>query len=445
MFRSLSSVNYRIWFAGALVSNVGTWMQRTAQDWIVLTELTDHDAAAVGIVMALQLGPQLLLVPWSGLVADRLDRRRTLMVTQASMGVLGLGLGLIVVTGVAQLWHVYLFALLLGIASAIDAPVRQTFVSELVGGSNLSNAVALNSASFNAARMIGPAVAGLLVAVIGAGWVFLLNAVTFGAVLASLAFIRVDQLRSTKRAPQGRGQLLEGFRYVRSRPDLQVIFVIVFIIGTFGMNFAIFTSTMASVEFGHGAEAFGLLSSVMAIGSVTGALLSARRERPRLRLTFMAAAAFGVSCLVAALMPSYWGFALVLVFVGLSAQTLMTTANGTVQTTTAPEMRGRVMALYMAVFMGGTPLGAPLVGWVANALGPRWAIGVAAASGLVAAAIGLGWLIVFRHLRLHYEGASHPRIVISHDGRPYAPRTSPASTQDMEEDMALDEADARRS
>ena len=170
MFRSLSSVNYRIWFAGALVSNVGTWMQRTAQDWIVLTELTDHDAAAVGIVMALQLGPQLLLVPWSGLIADRLDRRKTLMVTQAAMGILGLGLGLIVVTGVAQLWHVYLFALLLGIASAIDAPVRQTFVSELVGGANLSNAVALNSASFNAARMIGPAIAGLLVAVIGAGW-----------------------------------------------------------------------------------------------------------------------------------------------------------------------------------------------------------------------------------------------------------------------------------
>jgi MFS family permease len=444
MFRSLSSVNYRIWFAGALVSNVGTWMQRTAQDWIVLTELTDHDAAAVGIVMALQLGPQLLLVPWSGLIADRLDRRRTLMVTQASMGLLGLGLGLIVVTGVAQLWHVYLFALLLGIASAIDAPVRQTFVSELVGGSNLSNAVALNSASFNAARMIGPAVAGILVAVVGAGWVFLLNAVTFGAVLASLVFIRVDQLRTTKRAPQGRGQLLEGFRYVRGRPDLLVIFVIVFIIGTFGLNFAIFTSTMASVEFGQGSAAFGILSSVMAIGSVTGALLSARRERPRLRLVFVAAAAFGVSCLVAAIMPSYWGFAVVLVLVGLSAQTLMTTANGTVQTTTAPEMRGRVMALYMAVFMGGTPLGAPVVGWVANTFGPRWAIGVAAAAGLMAAAIGLGWLVVFRHLRLHYDGQAHPRLVVSHDGRPRASGHSPETTEELEEDLALDEADARR-
>ncbi|CAD5995370.1 MFS transporter [Agreia sp. COWG] len=444
MFRSLSSVNYRIWFAGALVSNVGTWMQRTAQDWIVLTELTNHDAAAVGIVMALQLGPQLLLVPFSGLIADRLDRRKTLMVTQGAMGLLGLGLGLIVVTGAAQLWHVYLFALLLGIVSAVDAPVRQTFVSELVGGSNLSNAVALNSASFNAARMIGPAIAGLLVAVIGAGWVFLLNAVTFGAVLLSLTFIRVNRLQASKRAPRGRGQLLEGFRYVRSRPDLLVIFVIVFIVGTFGMNFAIFTSTMASVEFGQGSAAFGLLSSVMAIGSVAGALMSARRDRPRLRLVFVAAATFGASCLAAAVMPSYWSFAVVLVLVGLSAQTLMTTANGTVQTTTAPEMRGRVMALYMAVFMGGTPLGAPVVGWVANTFGPRWAIGVAAASGLVAAAVGLGWLIVFRHLRLHYDGAAHPHFAFSHDGRPASLARAPENAEELEEDLALDEADARR-
>jgi MFS family permease len=349
------------------------------------------------------------------------------------------------VTGVAQLWHVYLFALLLGIASAIDAPVRQTFVSELVGGANLANAVALNSASFNAARMIGPAIAGLLVAVIGAGWVFLLNAATFGAVLASLAFIRVDRLRVTKRAAQGRGQLLEGFRYVRGRPDLLVVFVIVFIIGTFGLNFAIFTATMASVEFGQGSAAFGLLSSVMAIGSVAGALLSAQRERPRLRLVFVACAVFGVACLVAAVMPSYWGFALVLIAVGLSAQTLITTANGTVQTTTAPEMRGRVMALYMAIFMGGTPIGAPIVGWVSNSFGPRWAIGVAAASGLLAAAVGLGWLIVFRHLRLHYESTAHPRFVVSHDGRPYSSRRSPETTQQLEEDLALDEAEARRS
>lgn len=431
MFRSLSGVNYRIWFAGALVSNVGTWMQRTAQDWIVLTELTDHDAAAVGIVMALQLGPQLLLVPWSGLIADRFDRRRTLMVTQASMAILGLWLGILVLMGVAQLWQVYVFVLLLGIVSAVDAPVRQTFVSELVVESNLSNAVALNSASFNSARMIGPAVAGVLVAVVGAGWVFIINAVTFGAVLLSLKFIRVNSLRRSSRAPRGRGQLLEGFRYVRGRPDILMIMLMVFIIGTFGLNFAIFTATMASVEFGQGSTAFGLLSSILAVGSVAGALLSARRERPRIRLTVFAALAFGVACAVAAVMPSYLTFALALILVGLAAQTLMTTANATLQTTTAPEMRGRVMALYMAVFMGGTPIGAPFVGWVANEFGPRWAIGLAALSGLVAAAIGLIWMIWFQHLRLHYSRGAHPVFSISHDGhiavgRPRKQRMRPA-------------------
>lgn len=435
MFRSLAGANYRIWFAGALVSNVGTWMQRTAQDWIVLTQLTDHDAAAVGIVMALQMGPQLLLVPFSGLIADRLDRRRTLMVTQASMAILGLWLGILVLAGVAELWQVYVFALLLGIVSAVDAPVRQTFVSELVVESNLSNAVALNSASFNSARMIGPAVAGVLVAVVGAGWVFIINAVTFGAVIVSLRYIRAGTLRKSTRAPRGRGQLLEGFRYVRGRPDILMIMIMVFIIGTLGLNFAIFTATMASVEFSQGSAGFGLLSSILAVGSVAGALLSARRERPRIRLTVFAALAFGLTCALAAVMPTYLTFALVLILVGLSAQTLMTTANATVQTTTAPEMRGRVMALYMAVFMGGTPIGAPLVGWVANEFGPRWAIGLAGLSGVVAAAIGLVWMVWFQHLRLHYSRGAHPALRISHDahlvlGRERKRRMRPAQVAD---------------
>jgi len=195
MFRSLSGFNYRVWAAGALVSNVGTWMQRTAQDWIVLTQLTNHDAAAVGFVMALQFGPQLLLLPLTGLVADRFDQRKIIMATQAAGGVLGLGLGILTVTSAVQLWHVYVFAALLGCVAAFDAPARQTFVSQLVGGANLSNAVALNSASFSAARMIGPAVAGLLTAAVGAGWVFLINAGSFGAVLLSLVFLRVGELQ----------------------------------------------------------------------------------------------------------------------------------------------------------------------------------------------------------------------------------------------------------
>ncbi|SDZ28147.1 MFS transporter [Herbiconiux ginsengi] len=455
MFRSLSSINYRIWFAGALVSNVGTWMQRTAQDWIVLTELTDHDAAALGITVALQLGPQLLLVPVSGLIADRLNKRHTLMVTQISMGVLGLALGIIVLTGTAQLWIVYVFALLLGVASAIDAPVRQTFVAELVSGANVSNAVALNSASFNAARTIGPAIAGLLVAVIGAGWVFVINAVTFAAVVVSLKFIRIGAAQLMKQAPRAKGQLLAGFRYVRGRPDLLIIFVIVFVIGTFGFNYQIFTSTMATVEFGQGSAGFGLLTSIMAIGSVAGALVSASRDRPRVQLVFLASAGFGVSALAAALAPSYWVFAGALVLIGFSGQILMTTANGTVQTTTDQTMRGRVMALYMAIFMGGTPIGAPLVGAIANTLGPRWALGVAAVAGVAAFLIGAAWLVLHRRLRVHLGPDHRPHVVFGRAGNEtltgsfgaVAAEPIVAATdhgEELEEDFALDEADAKR-
>jgi MFS family permease len=414
MFRSLSGFNYRVWAAGALVSNVGTWMQRTAQDWIVLTQLTDHDAAAVGFVMALQFGPQLLLLPLTGLVADRFDQRKILMVTQAAGGVLGLGLGILTVTGAVQLWHVYVFAALLGIVAAFDAPARQTFVSQLVGGANLSNAVALNSASFSAARMIGPAVAGLLTAAVGAGWVFLINGASFGAVLFSLLFLRVGELQRSARASSKKGNLLEGFRYVRSRPDIMVILVMVFLIGTFGLNFPIFISTMATTVFHKGAAEFGGLSSVMAIGSVVGALLSARRDKPRLRFLFAASAVFGGAATVAALMPTYWGFAVALAAVGLAAQTMMTTANGAVQLSTPERLRGRVMAIYMAIFMGGTPIGAPIVGWVANEFGPRWALGVGAASGIAATLVGLLWLVKYRHLRMHYADR---RLSLSHDGR----------------------------
>lgn len=402
MFRSLSGYNYRVWAAGALVSNVGTWMQRTAQDWVVLTQLTHHDAAAVGFVMALQFGPQLLLLPLSGLVADRFDQRKVLMATQGAMALLGLGLGILTVTNSLQLWQVYVFAFLLGCVAAFDAPARQTFVSQLVGSRNLSNAVALNSASFSAARMVGPAVAGLMVAAVGSGWVFLINAGSFGAVLASLAFLRVGELQRTAKAPRSRGNLVQGFSYVRSRPDIMVILVMVFLIGTFGLNFPIFISTMSTIVFHQGAAAFGVLSSVMAIGSVVGALLSARREKPRLRFLFVASSAFGIFCTVAAIMPTFWGYGIALAAIGLASQTMMTTANGVVQLSTPAPLRGRVMAIYMAIFMGGTPIGAPFVGWVANEFGPRWALGVGAASGVLAALVGLYWLVRYRRLRLRF-------------------------------------------
>jgi MFS family permease len=449
MFRSMSVVNYRIWFAGALVSNVGTWMQRTAQDWIVLTQLTDYNATAVGIVMALQFGPQLVLMPWSGLIADRFDRRKLLMLTQTLMGLLGLGLGIITVTGVVELWHVYLFALALGVVAAIDAPARQTFVSELVPDDSLSNAVALNSASFNGARLIGPAVAGVLTVAVGAGWVFLINAVTFGFTVLAMMLLRTKDLRVQPRAPRERGQLVAGFRYVWKRPDIVAVLITVFLVGTFGFNFAIFTSTMATVEFGMGASEFGMLSSIMAVGSVAGALLSARRSRPRMRLVIGGAFFFGLTCTIAALMPTYISFAISLAFVGLTSLTLMTTANAYVQTTTEPAMRGRVMALYMAIFAGGTPLGAPLVGWVADLYGPRWAIGVAAVSGLVAAAVVMFWMIRYQRLRVRIRPRTSPRSSRLHvrhrgDGHPLTSAIRVVSTKAAAADRDRDRETATR-
>ena len=449
MFRSLGVFNYRLWFAGALVSNIGTWMQRTAQDWIVLTELTDHDAAALGVTMALQFGPQLVLMPITGLIADRFDRRRLLMLTQLLLGMLGLGLGLIVVLGVAELWHVYLFALGLGVVAAIDAPARQAFVSELVAEKDLTNAVGLNSLSFHSARLVGPAVAGILVALIGAGWVFLLNAVTFAAVFFSLAGMRKDELRAAPRAPRARGQIRDGFRYVLGRPDIVVTLVMVFLVGCFGFNFPIFISTMATIEFGKGAGEFGLLSSLMAVGAVAGSLIAARRERPRLRIVTLAALGFGLASLTAALMPSYWSFAASLVLVGLSSLTMMTSANAYVQTTTEPSMRGRVMALYLAIFMGGTPLGAPLVGWVSNLWGPRWGLGVAAASGIIAAAVAVWWLVRHRGMRMRYYRAERPRLRVHYqgDGRagPGREPEEPISVDTATREIAVIEANTQRS
>ena len=399
-FRSLASDNYRRWAAGAFVSNVGTWMQRTAQDWIVLAELTPHNASAVGIVMALQFGPSLLLLPFTGLAADTFDRRKLLIATQSAQGVLALGLGLLALSGTIQLWHVYVFALLLGCVTAFDAPARQTFVSELVSDELLSNAVALNSTSFNAARMIGPAVAGLLIAGIGTGWVFVINAVSFIAVLAALASLRVAQLHRKRRLEGTHGGILEGFRYVRARPELTTVLWMLFVVMTFGINFPVFVSAMAVQVFHAAAHEFGVLTSMLAVGSVSGALFAARSRSPRAAFLIVSALAFGAGLAVAALMPGYVLFGAALVAVGWAAQSFNTTANSTVQLWTEPGMRGRVMAIYMAIAMGCTPLGAPLVGWVADRYGARWSLALGATSGFIAAAIGLRYLVRHRGLRI---------------------------------------------
>jgi len=413
-FRSLHGFNYRLWALGAIVSNVGTWMQRTAQDWIVLTQLTHKNATAVGVVMALQFGPQVLMLPVSGFAADHLDRRKLLIATQAAMGMLALGLGILAVTGLVQLWHVYVLAFLLGCVSAFDAPARQTFVAELVVEADISNAVALNSASFNIARMIGPAVAGVLIAAVGSGWVFLINAASFAAVIGSLSLLRVGELHPRSRALRTRGSLAEGFRYVWQRPDLKTVLLMLFLIGTFGLNFPIFISTMSVTVFQAGAGEFGFLMSILAIGSVAGALLAAGREKPRFGLLFAGAVTFGVGFVLAAIMPNYALFGLALIIVGISAQTFTTTANSTVQLSTAPVMRGRIMAIFLAIALGGTPIGAPMVGWVADTYGPRWALGVGAASGIAAAIVCIFYLTKYRHLRMRIEAR---RVRFSLDGR----------------------------
>ncbi|HZU62354.1 MAG TPA: MFS transporter [Novosphingobium sp.] len=387
--RSLRHYNYRLWFGGALVSNIGTWMQRAAQDWLVLTELTHNDARAVGIVMGLQFGPQFLLMPWTGAAADHMDRRRLLMITQAAMGLLALALGIMTVTGSVRLWQVYAFAAVFGAASAFDAPVRQTFVGDLVGEGDLSNAVALNSTIFNGARMVGPVVAGLAIGAVGTGWAFVANGVSFLAVLASLAMLRRDQLHGDARPLRKRGSLFEGFRYVAGRPDLRAISWMLFLIGTFGLNFPIFISTMAVSAFHQNAAGYGLLSSAMAVGSVVAGVLSSRRARPDFGILTASAAGFGITCALAALAPSFWTFGAMLVAVGMTALTFTNSTNSLMQLTSDPAMRGRVMAIRLAIALGCTPLGAPLVGWVANAWGPRWALGMAALSGFLAMLVGL--------------------------------------------------------
>lgn len=417
MFRSLTVRNYRIWFFGALVSNIGAWMQATTQNWVVLTELTAHNASAVGVTMALQFGPQLLLVPLSGAIADRFERRHVLLVTQSLLMLFAAGLGALLITGGAELWHLYAFALGLGIVNAFDTTTRQAFVSDLVGSANLSNAVALNSASFNSARLVGPAVAGVLIAVVGSGWVFIINAGSFFGVIGALLLIRTATRvapKGTRRESQLR-QLSAGLRYVRDRHDLVVIFVIVFLLGTFSMNFPVMSSTMA-VEFGRGAGDYGLLSSILAIGSLTGALLAAKRPAARMRVVIIAAAGISAVSLLAALMPTFWTFALTLILLGFSIATLLATANGFVQTTTDPAVRGRVLALYVAVLMGGAPIGAPLVGIAADALGARSTLLISATAAFLAFGIGLTWLIVERQLRFHRDDGV--RFSVTHAGRP---------------------------
>ena len=378
----------------------------------MLTELTDHSSAALGIVTGLQFLPFLLLAPWAGMIADRFPKRRILLVTQVALALSSLVLGVLVVTGTAQLWMVYAIALFTGVATAIDNPARQSFVSEMVPRDRLANAVALNSASFNAGRLIGPGIAGLTIAVFNTGMALLLNTLTFVAVLVALVLLRPSELRPAP-VTRGKGAIADGVRYVRRRPDLILVMVLVFVLGTFGMNFQITTALMATREFGKGPTEFGLLGSIMAIGSLTAALLSARRSQPRLRHLLTALVGFVLATGAAALAPTYLLFALSLVPVGLAALTALTTANAMVQLRVEPYMRGRVMALYMAIFMGGTPVGAPIIGWIGDVWGPRWTIAIGTvAVGLALVGVSV-WLGRHENVRVSYETQRRPRLRVT--------------------------------
>jgi MFS family permease len=405
-FRSLRRHNYRLWSAGALVSNIGTGVQRTAQNWLVLTVLTHHSASALGIMSALQFGPQLLLLPWTGSAADHFNRRKLLIATQAAMGALALVLGVLTITGVVRLWHVYIFAALFGAAAAFDAPVRQVFVAELVGDDDLHNAVSLNTMSFNVGSLIGPAVAGLMMAVTGTGLAFVVNGGSFIAVLASLFLLRPGELHASAQARRARGSFIAGLRYVANRADLIVILMMLFLIGTFGLNFAIFVSVMAVRVFHADAQGFGVLSSVMGIGTVVGSLLGARNERPSLKTLLVSAGMIGLGFTLAALAPGYWSFAATLALIGAALIIFINATNGLMQLTTEPAMRGRVMALRVAVALGCTPIGAPIVGWVADHAGPRWSLCIGAASGFAAAGVAIYALARFRRRSYEIEGTS---------------------------------------
>ncbi len=395
-FQALAIRNFRIYSGGSLISNTGTWMQRVAQDWLVL-QLT-ASGSALGITTGLQFLPFLIVTPLAGLLADRYSKRTLLVFTQGSLAVTSGILGLLAVTGTAEVWHVWVLAFLFGCGTACDTPARQSFVVEMVGLDNLPNAVGLNSASFNMGRIAGPAMAGFLIAALGSGVratgvVILVNAVSYLAVIWSLRIMRTADLNVSIPLPRAKGAVRDGIRYIRKRPLLVFVFTVAFFAGTFGLNFQMTSALMATQVFEKGAGQYGLLGTIMAVGALTGSLLAARRGYPRRLLLVLAPTSFAVVEIVAGLMPTYWTFAAILPLLGITSLTMMNSLQTVVQMSVDSDMRGRVMALYMMTLMGGTPVGAPIVGWVGETFGARWTLiggGIATLFGILIATL---WLI----------------------------------------------------
>ncbi|MGW4641068.1 MFS transporter [Sphaerisporangium sp. NPDC004334] len=391
MFRSLRNHNYRLFVSGSVVSNVGTWMQRTAQDWLVL-ELAHGSSAALGVTTALQFLPVVLFGLWGGMLADRYPKRSLLMVAQSLLGLLALTMGLLTITGHAQVWHVYVMAFMLGCVSCVEVPTRQSFVVEMVGRQDLSNAIALNSSTFNLARVVGPAIAGVLIyALGGTGPIFLVNAASFAAVITGLVMMRGSELRTPEPLARAKGQLREGLLHVWGRPELLMPILLVAFVAMFATSFSMSIALMSKQVFGQDASSFGVASSVFAVGALGGALLAARRARPSRRLLIGGAVCFGVAQIAAGLAPAYPVFLLLLMPAGMAMITTNTAANSSVQLAASPEMRGRVMGIYVLVFTGGAPIGAPLIGWVGELAGPR--LGVVICGVMCLLGVGLAMLL----------------------------------------------------
>jgi MFS family permease len=402
-FRSMSVRNYRLYFAGQLVSTTGTWMQSIAQAWLVL-QLTGS-GVALGVTVALQFTPVLLAGAWGGLVADRVDKRRLLIGTQAAAGLLALTLGAVTALGVVQLWMIYVLALGLGAVNALDNPARRAFVAEMVGDEHISNAVSLSSAMFMAARVIGPAIAGLVIATAGVSWCFLANGLSYGVAIVVFALLRRDEFFAVEPVPRRKGQLREGLRYAWSNPALRLPLVLTAVIGTLAFNFQIVLPLLAKQTFDGDAGTFGALYALMSIGSVIGALVTAHEAQATRRYLLGAALAYGVLLIGAAAAPTLAVEMIVLVPVGAAGIAFTAMANGVLQTECAPEMRGRVAALFTVAFLGSTPIGGPIIGWVSEQLGPRAGLAVGGVATLAAAVVAIA------AVRRHRE--AHPQVMAS--------------------------------
>lgn len=381
-WRSFRHRNYRILFPANAVSNIGSWAQRIAQDWLVL-ELTNNNGYYLGLVTAIQFAPFLFFTLHGGLLADRVNKRLALVVTNTFGGLSALTLGILVISGNIQLWHVFACAAVLGISGAIDAPIRQSFTSEIVGHADLANAVSLNSANFNAGRLVGPAISGFLIAHYGTGPSFIINAASYIAVNIALLSMRESEF-FYREAKKTLGTIREGFAYVKARPDLYVVMIAVFFAATFGLNFQIFNALMARGEFNKGAASFGLLGTFIAVGSLSGALISARLEKQRNTMfVIRMGTVFSIAVMALSIMPTYTLYAIWLPFCGFTALTMLITANSLMQMHSDPAIRGRITGIYLLIFMGGTPFGSLAIGYLVEAIGVRESVAVCGGISLV--------------------------------------------------------------